>query len=84
MFKIKNEIAPKRLIDLFVHSRDTHDLVTRSSINNNFQVPEPNIEIYRNSLKYQGSLLWNSLHPQLKLAEDIDVFKRLYKKRYFT
>ena len=83
MFKIKNEIAPKRLIDLFVYSKDTHDAVTRSSTNNYFQVPEPNYEFYRNSFKYQGSLLWNSLHPQLQSSQDIMEFKRLYKKLYF-
>ena len=84
MFKIKNEIAPKRLIDLFVNSEDTHDITTRSSTNNTFQVPEPHYEFYRNSFKYQGSLLWNSLHPQLQSAQDIVEFKRLYKQMYFT
>ena len=83
MFKIKNEIAPKRLIDLFVCSKDTHDISTRSSANTTFQVPEPKYEFYRNSFKYQGSLLWNSLHPQLQSASDINEFKIIYKRTYF-
>ena len=84
MFKITKEIAPKRLIDLFVYTKDTHEIPTRSTVNNVFQVPEPNYEYYRNSLKYQGSILWNSLPPQLKSAPDVSSFKRLYKKLYFT
>ena len=84
MFKINNETAPKRLIDLFVYAKDTHEIPTRSSANSTFQVPEPNYEFYRNSFKYQGSILWNSLHPQVKSAQDINQFKRLYKKMYFT
>ena len=83
MYKVRNEIAPKRLIDHFTYTRDTHDLPTRSSANDTFQVPAPNYEFYRNSLKYQGTVLWNSLHPQLKSAQNIEEFKRLYKKRYF-
>ena len=83
MFKIKNEIAPKRLLDLFVYSKDTHEFLTRSASNNNFQVPEPKYELYRNSFKYQGSLLWNSLHPQLQSATDIKEFKWMYKNMYF-
>ena len=83
MYKINNETAPKRLIDLFVYAKDTHEIPTRSSANSTFQVPEPNYEFYRNSFKYQGSILWNSLHPQVKSAQDINQFKRLYKKRYF-
>ena len=83
MFKIVHEIAPKRLTDLFVYSKHTHNVSTRSSISDNFQIPEPNYEFYRNSLKYQGSLLWNSLPTQLKTVKDIVTFKRLYKQLYF-
>ena len=83
MYKVSYEIAPKRLIDSFVNARDTHDIPTRSSTNNNFQVPEPNFEFFRNSPKYQGTLLWNSLPPQLKEARSIESFKRLYKQLYF-
>ena len=82
MYKIAHEIAPKRLVDSFVNATDTHDRTSRSSSNYTFQVPEPNFEFYRNSPKYQGTLLWNSLPSQLKNACDIDSFKALYKKTY--
>ena len=83
MYKITHEIAPKRLIDSFTFTRDTHELSTRSSHNNMIQVPEPKLEIFKNSLKYQGPILWNSLPPQLKTASDIECFKRMYKQLYF-
>ena len=83
MYKIKHGLDPNRLIDIFTDSNDTHDIFTRSSTNDEFQIPQPNYELYRNSLKYQGSLLWNSLHPQVRSAHDIDEFKRLYKRKYF-
>jgi len=62
---------------------DTHDIPTRSFQNYNVQIPQPNYEIFRNSFKYQGAVLWNSLPAHLKSATNIDVFKRLYKQRYF-
>ena len=34
MYKIEHEIAPQRLLNLFVLTKDTHDVRTRSSINN--------------------------------------------------
>ena len=83
MYKVANEVAPHRLNDSFVNTKDTHDIETRSSATNNFQVPEPNFEFYRNCPKYQSTLLWNSLTPQLKVAPSIDTFKRLHKKMYF-
>ena len=83
MYKIANEIAPKRLIDSFINANDTHDRTSRSSTNYTFQVPEPNFEFFRNSPKYQCTLLWNSLPPQLINARDIDTFKAMYKEMYF-
>ena len=46
MFKIRNEIVPQRLLDIFVYTKDTHDIATRSSRYSTFQVPEPNYEFY--------------------------------------
>ena len=83
MFKITNELAPSRLNNLFTFSKDTHDIPTRSSVGSKYQIPEPNFEFYRNSLKYQGSMLWNALPPHLKSAEDVLSFKKLYKRTYF-
>ena len=83
MYKIKHELAPKRLIDFFIDSKDTHDIPTRSGANDKFQIPKPNYEFYRKSFKYQGSRLWNSLDAKLRSANDIEEFKRMYKKVYF-
>ena len=84
MFKIKNEIAPQWLLDIFVYTKDTHEIASRSSNNNTFQVPEPNYEFYNISIKYQRPVLWNSLHPLLQSVKNIEEFKRLYKKRYLN
>ena len=84
MYKIVNEIAPKRLIDTFVLTRDTHDVPTRSSANGDLQIPQPNYEIFRNSLKYQGTILWNGLPCHIRNAPDIVIFKRMYKDEYFN
>ncbi len=52
--------------------------------NMNVVVPKPNVETFRNSFMYQGSILWNSLPPHFKYASTHDSFKkRLYKKEYF-
>ena len=83
MYKIIHELAPKRLIDSVVMTRQTHDVTTRSSVNDELQIPEPRYEIFRNSLKYQGSVLWNNLPARLRQATDIGTFKRLYKAIYF-
>ena len=83
MHRCINETAPRRLINELVMTKDTHDIPTRSSQNSNVQIPQPNYEIFRNSFRYQGAVLWNSLPPQLKSATELDMFKRTYKDLYF-
>ena len=82
MFKCMNGAAPHRLIDELVMTCDTHELTTRSATNGSLQIPKPNNELFRNSLLYQGSLLWNSLPPEIQNAPDILSFKKLYKSHF--
>ena len=82
MYKCMNGAAPHRLIDELVMTCDTHELTTRSATNGSLQIPKPNNELFRNSLLYQGSLLWNSLPPEIQNAPDILSFKKLYKSRF--
>ena len=83
MYRCINEIAPRRLIDGLVMTSETHELHTRSTANKTVQVPEPKCELFRNSFRYQGALLWNRLPSYLQNASDIHSFKRLYKMHYF-
>ena len=83
MYKCVNETAPRRLVNELVMSSYTHDISTRSTQNLKVQVPYPNCEMFRNSFKYQGAVLWNSLPAQLRSASDLNSFKRLYKHIYF-
>ena len=83
MYKCINETAPRRLIDELVLTNHAHQVYTRSTQNLNVHVPQPKQEIYRNSFKYQGAVLWNSLPAQLKSAADLNSFKRMYKEMFF-
>ena len=84
MYKCIHGIAPQRLMNELVMSNETHNIPTRSTQNFNVQVPEPKYEIFRNSFRYQGALLWNSLPAQLKNSNDIASFKKYYKNLYFN
>ena len=83
MYRCINEIAPRSPIDALVMTSDTHDVNTRSTVNQIVQIPEPKCELFRNSFKYQGASLWNRLPSYLQNASDIYMFKRLYKIQYF-
>lgn len=84
MHKCINGAAPVRLMDELVMSADTHVIPTRLAANGNVHIPEPKCELYRNSFRYQGATTWNSLPSQLKNLQDINEFKYMYKRIYFT
>ena len=84
MYRCVNEEAPARLIDELVMTADTHDRITRLTNADTIHVPQPNCELFRNSFKYRGAVLWNDLPFELKQAADSSAFKYLYKRKYFT
>ena len=50
----------------------------RSSAKGNLFVPRPNSNFRKRIFHYSGTILWNSLPPNLKLIQDIDLFKKKY------
>ena len=83
MHKCVYKTAPVHLTNEIVLMSNTHEIATRSSINDVLQIPEPNCEIFKSSFKYQSACLWNRLPPELRMLNDIDNFKKKYKSLYF-
>ena len=50
----------------------------RSSAKGNWFVPRPNSNFMKQTFHYPRTILWNSLPPNLKLIQDIDLFKKKY------
>ena len=83
MYKCIKGNAPVRLTNELIMTADTHDCNTRASTRGVLQVPKPSSELFRNSFRYKGATLWNSLPSHIKDAPDIYRFKCLYKKWFF-
>ena len=77
MYKIANKIAPKYLIDLF-QIRNTYANSTTSNLrsvsNRHFFIPKPNINLFKNSISYSGTIIWNSIPLEIKNADSINSF----------
>ena len=74
MFKIN--LAPQYLQDLFTHTTDIHQRALRSTSNNLLYVPKPKMELYRNSLSYSESKIWNSIPENIKQSDSVTLFKK--------
>ena len=75
MYKIANKIVPKYLIDLF-QIRNTYANSTTSNLrsvsNRNFIIPKPNINLFKNSISYSGTIIWNGIPLEIKNADYIN------------
>ena len=72
MFKCINGLAPLRVTNELSVISDAHSANTRASSNGNILVPMPHVEQFRNSFKYRGAVLWNSLPRDIREAQNID------------
>ena len=68
IYKIANNIAPSYLINLFQMRNSSNDTISnlRSVANKNFVIPKPKLNLFKNSLSYSGSIIWNSIPFEMK------------------
>ena len=74
MYKCINGISPSYLQDLFYPaSSDFYQL--RSETQTLLKVPKPNKEIFKKSLQYSGSNLWNTIPQMVRSSNSLNSFK---------
>ena len=83
-FKLLKGPSPNALKNMFKYVRDVSSRFTRSAVSDNLYVPPTKTSAFKRSFVYSASLLWNELSAELKGANNIESFKRLYLKRYFA
>ena len=66
MYIVMHNLTPPYLINIFKFSGEVHDRSLRSATENLLYVPKPNIELYRDSLAYSGSKIWNSIPEHIR------------------
>ena len=77
MFKIFHRQAPTYL-DIFF---DKPNFRTRKEPSN---LPKPRIDLFKTSLAFQGTSLWNSLPPYLKAVNTLPAFKMSLRQYLFS
>jgi hypothetical protein len=78
MYKCINNCAPDYLCNLFDMNTNSNVYSLRSSAKGNLFVPRPNSNFMKRNFHYSGTILWNCLPPNIKLIQDIDLFKKKY------
>ena len=80
MYKISNNLAPDYLFKSFETLSSVYS--TRQADGVNLSLPKPNLEIFKQSLSYNGAKIWNQLPTQLQKSTSVQHFKTTFKE-YF-
>ena len=77
VFKSRNGLAPEYLTSKFIARSNTiiHTLFE-------ITIPQPCTNYLRNSFRYSGAVLWQSLSETLRQAESLSKFKSLLHSYY--
>ncbi|MCU7800728.1 MAG: hypothetical protein KZQ70_11410 [gamma proteobacterium symbiont of Lucinoma myriamae] len=77
MYKVYNGLAPSYIADNFeVRQVNESTPALRSSTSGCFIPPKPKKELFKNSMRYSGCLIWNSLPNNVKQAESVESFHK--------
>ena len=82
MYKCVNGLAPLRLCNEIEMYFDRHDFNTRNANSLNVIVPKPNLNSYKQTLRYAGAKIWNKLPNDLQNATSLSIFKCKCKQLY--
>ena len=63
-------------LNLFQMRNVSDDTISslRSVVNQNFLVPRPKLNLFKNSLTYSGAIIWNSIPLEIKNSNSLNIF----------
>ncbi len=73
MYKVHNKLVPEYIQDMYQY-RESSGLNIRNSSSTDFEVPRPRIELFKESMSYSGSRIWNSIPENIRLSKTINQF----------
>ena len=75
MHKTANNMIPAYVKELFeTRSNGIINTTLRSVSNENFVIPRPKLSIFKESLSYSGSVIWNSIPFEIKNSSSLNCF----------
>ena len=73
MYRVLNSRTPPYIKDLFqCHTQSRRNLRSTNSLN--CIIPKPNLELFKESISYAGTILWNSIPNEIRISNTIQQF----------
>jgi hypothetical protein len=75
MYKLLNKMAPKSLTNLFAYKSEVTNYKLRN-ISSSLCLPQPRTNNMKNSFKYDGAHLWNSIPNEIRESKSLSSFRK--------
>ena len=75
MYKVYHNEMPNYILTLFQKATKRYGSI-------NFRPPLPRIDLFKTSLAFSGSMLWNSLPSHIKSLNSLKIFKKALHRYY--
>ena len=79
MYEAIHGLTPMYMTNNIVMAGETHERDTRLSDSNDVNIPPHNSDVLKRSFTYNGSVIWNNLPDEIRMATDVPDFKWRYK-----
>ena len=78
MYKVRHEMAPSSLCNIFQKTNEVHEIQTRQA-KHNFLPPKPKTNYLKKAFSYRGAVAWINLPSDIKNSETVNIFKAKLK-----
>ena len=78
MYKVRHEMAPSSLSNMFQKTNEVHEHQTRQ-VKHDFLPPKPKTNYLKKAFSYRGAVAWNNLPSETKNSETVNIFKAKLK-----
>ena len=78
MFLCHKRLLPSFLLTCFDLNQDVHNYNTRNA--SNYHLPKIRTTCMKNSFFFQGPVIWNSIPPEIKSSNTLNLFKTKFKQ----
>jgi hypothetical protein len=82
MFKVRHNELPVYFTGMFKINSNVHVYSTRHA--DDYHISFSRTNIFKNTIRNTGPVLWNSIDSNIKLLSNINIFKCAYKQHVLT
>ncbi len=81
MYKVRHEVAPSPLINMFQKTSEVHEYQTKQPKHDFPHAPMPKTNYLKKAFSHRGVVAWNNLPSEIKNSESINIIFEVFEAK---